>query len=332
MRIISMICILLLTQVGLSGCTSDEVLWRQALQADSAATNSEVSKLIGQINGKTIRNVKLLKAYADFVKRETPELGEIVNALASDSTAYGPIVTGLKKRLENADKAIDQAITGGEKQVLKLQQEFNAIQVAADPALFGMILTDPINVLADMSNGKLGRVEAMSKAASLRANQSADYGAGSQLIGNPSYGNWRQDSRGRSFWEWYGMYALFSTMFHRPIYYGGWAGNRGYSYYSDYGRNYYTSPSERNRQQARSAKTKQKFQKSGKSFKSPYAKTRAGASSSAKQSFVKSTSKFSGKRGSFKSPSKFAGRSSRFTQSSARSSYSRTSRSFSGGK
>jgi hypothetical protein len=252
--------------------------------------------------------------------------------LATDATANGPIINGLKQRLARANKALPQAVKGGEKAVVGLQQEFNAIQVAADPVLFGMMLTDPINVLADMSNGKLARVEAMSKEAALKANQSGEYGAGSQLVGNPNYGGWKQDNQGRSFWEWYGMYSLFSNMFRSPIYYGGWAGNRGYSYYSDYGRNYYTSPSQRKGQQTQATKAKKKFQKSGKSFKSPYAKTRTGGSTTAKRNAAQSASKFSSKskRSGFKTPSKFAKRSS--SQSSARSSYSRTSRSFSGGK
>ncbi|MCU7935454.1 MAG: hypothetical protein KZQ99_11320 [Candidatus Thiodiazotropha sp. (ex Dulcina madagascariensis)] len=333
MRIISMICILLLVQLGLSGCTSDEELWQKSLQEGSAEASAEVNRLIGQVKGQSIRNVKLLNAYADVVKKESPDLKEIVETLATDATANGPIVKGLKERQESANKGIVQAVKGGEQEVLQLQQEFSAIQVAADPALFGMMLTDPINVLADMSNGKLARVEAMSKEATLQANQSGDYGAGSQLVGNPNYGQWRGDGHGRSFWEWYGMYSLFSNMFRSPIYYGGWAGNRGYSYYSDHGRNYYTSPSARKGQETQAAKTRQKFQKNGKSFRSPYAKTRVGASASAKRSSVKSANKFSSKkRGSFKTPSKFAGKTSRFNQSSARSSFSRTSRSFSGGK
>ncbi|MEJ1378256.1 MAG: hypothetical protein RPU32_09840 [Candidatus Sedimenticola sp. (ex Thyasira tokunagai)] len=334
MKIISMICILLLVQLGLSGCTSDEELWQQSLQLESSSASADVSQLIGQVKGQSIRNVKLLNAYADVVKKQSPDLREIVEALATDATVNGPIIKGLKERLDSANKAVAQAIKGGEPEVVQLQQEFSAIQVGADPALFSMMLTDPINVLADMSNGKLARVEAMSKEATLQTNQSGDYGAGSQLVGNPNYGNWRENSQGRSFWEWYGMYSLFSNMFRPPIYYGGWAGNRGYSYYSDYGRNYYTSPSQRKSQQAQATKTKQKFQKSGKTFKSPYAKTRAGASVSAKRSAVKSANKFSSqsKRGSFKTPSKFAGKNSRFNQSSARSSFSRTSRSFSGGK
>ncbi|MES9857676.1 MAG: hypothetical protein ABW166_13890 [Sedimenticola sp.] len=334
MRIISMICILLLTQFGLSGCTSDEELWQQSLTAGSSDAATELNRLIVKINQKSIRNTKLLSSYADVVKLQSPDLRDIVDTLATDATVNGPIVKGLKERLDNATKAVPQAIKGGKKEVVQLQQEFNAIQVAADPTLFGMMLTDPINVLADMSNGKLSRVEAMSKEATLQANKSGDYGAGSQLVGNSNYGAWKEDGHGRSFWEWYGMYSLFSNMFRSPIYYGGWAGNRGYSYYSDYGRNYYTSPSARKGQEAQATKTKQKFQKSGQSFKSPYAKTRAGGSTSARQSHVKSARKFSSnsKGSGFKTPSKFAGNKSRFSQSSARSSFSRTSRSFSGGK
>ncbi len=332
MRIISMMCILLLVQLGLSGCTSNEELWQKTLQSASSETAAELKRLVVKIDQQSIRNVKLLKSYADVVREQSPDLREIVDALATDATPNGPIIKGLKERLDSANKAIPQAIKGGEQAVAQLQKEFNAIQVAADPALFGMMLTDPINVLADMSNGKLARVEAMSKEATRQANQSGDYGPGSQLVGNPNYGKWKEDSSGLSFWEWYGMYSLFSNLFNSPIHYGSWAGNRGYSYYSDYGRNYYTSPSQRKAQQTQAAKTKKKFQKSGKSFKSPYAKTRAGASATAKRSSVKSANKFSSKskRSSFKTPSKFA--RSRSSQSSARSSYSRTRRSFSGGK
>ncbi len=334
MRITSIIGLLLLIQLGLSGCTSDKELWQKSLQAAASEAAAELKRLTVKIDNQSIRNVKLLKSYAEIVKKDSPDLAEIVDALAMDATTEGPIVKGLKERLESARQAIPQAIERGGQAVAELQQEFNAIQVAADPVLFGMMLTDPINVLADMSNGKLARVEAMSKEAALRINKSGDYGAGSQLIGNPNYGQWKEDSQGRSFWEWYGMYAMFSNLFNAPIYYNNWAANRGYSYYSDYGRDYYTSPSQRKKQQARIAKTKQKFQKSGKTFKSPYAKTRAGASATAKRSAVRSASKFSskGKQGSFRAPSKFARKSSRFNSSTARSSYSRTSRSFSGGK
>ncbi len=51
------------------------------------------------------------------------------------------------------------------------------------------------------------------------------YPPGYQYLGNPEYGNWRQDRSGNSFWEFYGKYALMSQLF-------GW-GNRSF-YRNDY--------------------------------------------------------------------------------------------------
>jgi hypothetical protein len=44
---------------------------------------------------------------------------------------------------------------------------------------------------------------------------------GYEYVGDNRYGQWRNDSHGNSFWEWYGKYALFSSLFggwYRPIY------------------------------------------------------------------------------------------------------------------
>lgn len=44
---------------------------------------------------------------------------------------------------------------------------------------------------------------------------------GYSYVGDPKYGSWRQDSQGGSFWEFYGKYALLSSLFggwNRPIY------------------------------------------------------------------------------------------------------------------
>ncbi len=39
---------------------------------------------------------------------------------------------------------------------------------------------------------------------------------GYNFVGDPEYGRWRQDAQGGSFWEFYGKYAFFSSLF------GGW--------------------------------------------------------------------------------------------------------------
>jgi hypothetical protein len=52
----------------------------------------------------------------------------------------------------------------------------------------------------------------------------------SQYVGNQKYGNWKQNSDGTSFWEFYGKYALISSMFglmHGPIYRRGYMDYRG---------------------------------------------------------------------------------------------------------
>jgi hypothetical protein len=74
------------------------------------------------------------------------------------------------------------------------------------------------------------------------------YPPGYQYVGDPRYGNWRQDSGGNSFWEFYGKYALLSHMFGmfgRPVYRTDWNGyrdfrGRGTPYYGskrEYGTN-----------------------------------------------------------------------------------------------
>jgi hypothetical protein len=63
--------------------------------------------------------------------------------------------------------------------------------------------------------------------------------AGYQYIGNARYGEWRTDSSGNRFWEFYGKFAFFNSMFHlfSPVRY------RDYDYWrTDYysrGRPYY---------------------------------------------------------------------------------------------
>lgn len=67
------------------------------------------------------------------------------------------------------------------------------------------------------------------------------YAPGYQYVGNSRYGHWRTDSHGSSFWEWYGKYAMMSSifgMFNRPVYRNDWNSyndyrRRGAPYYGD---------------------------------------------------------------------------------------------------
>lgn len=316
--------ILLITGFTLVGCGSQEQDWQALLSESAKKSEHKLIRLETSINNGLVGNTQLLAFYADAVRRQRPELSEIVDVLAKDKDARGPIFQGLSARLSNAKAAIPSASSQGEAVVQDLWSEFELISGAADPALFNMMLTDPINVLADMSEGRLARVAAMSKEATLQANATSTVGPGDQLVGNPNYGSWQTDSSGSSVWQWIGMYALFNSMFNRPTYYGDWASRRNYSYYNDHGRSHYTSPTQRQKQNIVNEQAKSKFQKAGKTFNSPYARTRTGASGRVIKPSSMPTS--SGFKSSYQRSSSSSG------MSSTRSSTNRTSRSFSGGK
>jgi len=302
--------------LSISGCTSEEDLWGQQLTSRVTDAEYTVSQLKSYIDKDLVKNAVLLKTYADVAKKDKPELTEIFDALALDATTKGPLYKELKARLDEARVLSTVAPGRGQQAVANVEKELSLISEAARPAIYNMMLTDPINVIADMSDGKLSRVEAMSKEASIQASGTSNTGAGNQLVGNPNYGHWSTGSGGTSFWAWYGMYSMFGHLYSRPIYYSNWGAGRHYSYYNDYGRSHYTSPSQFKSQVKVENTAKRKFQKSGKRFTSPYAKTRTGAT----RTVVKPKAATSSYKSSYAS------------QSTARNTATRTSRSSSSGK
>ncbi len=272
---IRLIFVVLLCQgICLTGCSSDSDKWTKQLSQEVMTAEKLIERLKNHIDSGLIPNAGILKEYSAHIKKHNPDAASLATALAQDASTNGPIIRGLEIRLSDAKVDIPEVITIGHEQVNRVYQELLAIQEAAKPDTYGMMLSDPINVLADMSEGRLARVAAMSKEASSRINDAEDFGAGSQLVGNPQYGKWSENSSGQSFWHWYGQYAFFSSLFSRPIYYNRWGSGRDYSYYHDYGRSTYTSPSQRRSQQTIERTTSSKFKKSGQTFKSPYAKTK----------------------------------------------------------
>lgn len=321
--------LLLLSLVTLVSCTSKEELAMKQLNEVARQTERYVIRLGEHIDKGHIANTRKLADYGKAVKAlvadQPPELTALVDTLTLDATSSGPIYTGLKARL--ADAQADLANVKGLARIQSSLGELYAIQEASKMDNYGWMLTDPLNVLADMSKGKLARVEAMSKEAGLQANNAQDFGTGSQLVGNPSYGGWRQNSGGQSFWHWYGQYAFFSSMFRQPINYGNWSRNRDYSYYHEAGRHQYTSPSQRKTQQRVDQKARRKFQKDGKSFTSPYAKSKTGSARSTMQS-KKAANSFSS---SYSTGRKNNKSSKSFGSVRSRNSSSSTSRSYGGG-
>lgn len=310
MRIFVVCCLSLL----LIACGDDRP---ERLQANIKTANYLVENLGSYLNNNRIRNAIILKQYATLLAQDKPELSPLLTELSKDSTRNGPMYKALAGRLSTLQTQPD--ILGDIEAQL---YESETLIEAADPNLFNDALSDPINVIADMSDGKYARVNAISKAQSLQANGAEDQGAGSQLVGNPNYGQWQNNSSGLSFWHWYGAYAMFSAI-SRPIGYHNWSSHRDYSYYNDVGRNRYTSPQQKKSQDNLASRTKKQFANRGR-FTSPYAKNKTGASgmSTASQK-ARRTSSFAGKSSFSKQKS---------SSSSFRNSLSTTSRGISRGK
>ncbi len=330
MNKLKLIFTVLLVQLLIVGCSSEQEKREKRLNEFARTTERNLSRLEGHIKAGNIPNSAILAMYASQVAMHKPELSDLIDQLAKDSTSEGPIFQGLKLRLTDAVSDIPASDQGDIERYKEVNNEFVAINNAAKSHLYGQMLADPINVLADLSDGRLPRIDALSKTAEERIDGVSDSGAGAQLVGNPHYGSWRTNSSGNSLWAWYGQYAFFSSMMNRSYYYDSWSRRRGYSYYHDYGRSTYTSPRQKKSQSSLETQTKKKFARQGKKFQSAYAKKRATTTKISSQRSSKpnagssSTAGYSKTKtpGSYKTASKSVYSNSRSTgYTSSRSSF-----------
>ncbi len=318
--------ILVVSALLISAC--GDPVKEQAIQ-QLPITEKRVAQLGDALSGGQVRNANLIRQYANKVSKLKPSLNALVDEFRKDASTQGPMYRALLDRVNTAKKQ-PQMFSSSQ----ALYDELLNIYQAADPVLYSDALSDPLNVLADMSDGQLPRVNSLSKAQSQQANNAQNFGTGEQLIGNPSYGHW-QTGNGTSFWAWYGMYSMMGNLFGRPAYYSDWGRNRNYSYYNDYGRTRYSSPSQLNKQTQLDQRTKKSFASRGQKFSGPYSKNRTGSSSLSSKSNTaqSSANRF---RSNTAKKSSYASKSStqsRYGKSSSfRNSNTNTSRSFRRGK
>jgi len=310
--------------IFLVGCSDP---YEEKINQQTPITELRIQQLADALKSDQVRNASLIKQYASKLRQQKPELNQLISEFHKDATVKGPMYLALLDRLATVK---NQPTMFASKQ--DAFNELVNIYLAADPVLYSDALSDPLNVLADMSDGVLPRVNSLSKAQSKQANNAQDFGTGEQLIGNPSYGSWTQGSNGMSFWAWYGMYSMMGDVFgSRRTSYNDWGRSRNYSYYNDYGRTRYSSPTQLKKQNDLDTRTKKSFQSRGQKYNSTYSKSRTGSSSLSRQS---STAQTSAKRFSTNSTNKssYAKKSSYSKSSSFRNSKSTTSRSFRRGK
>jgi uncharacterized protein YceK len=307
----------------LAGC-GDPI--KEQIAQQTPITEQRIMSLAEALQQGTVRNASLISQYANKLRQIRPDLSTLIDEFAKDASIQGPMYLALLDRL-NTVKTQPNMFANTQ----AIYDELINIYQAADPVLYSDALSDPLNVLADMSNGTLPRVNSLSKAQSLKANNAQDFGTGEQLIGNPSYGQWTTASNGMSFWAWYGMYSMMGDVFgSRRVYYNDWGRKRNYSYYNDYGRSRYSSPSQLSKQNQVDNRARKSFERKGQRYSSPYSKSKTGSSSLSGQSRSAQTS---AKRFSSNSTrSKYAKTSSASKSASFRNSKNTTSRSFRRGK
>ncbi len=317
-----LLLLIIITTLSLTGC-GDPV--KEQIQQQLPITEQRVIQLGDALNNGQVRNASLINQYADKVMVNKANLAPLINEFRKDASTDGPMYKALLDRINTA-KTQPQMFESSQ----ALYNELLNIYQAADPVLYSDALSDPLNVLADMSDGQLPRINSLSKSQSQQANNAQDFGTGEQLIGNPNYGNWQTGSNGMSFWAWYGMYSMMGDMFGRRTYYNDWGRQRNYSYYNDYGRTRYSSPGQLKKQNSLDTRTKKSFSRSGQKFTSPYSKNRTGSSSLSGQSKTAQSSANRFRTNTVKK-SNYASKS-KSKNSSFRNSNTNTSRGFRRGK
>ncbi len=300
---------------------------KEQITQQTPITEQRIELLAQALADGQVRNANLIKQYAERLLADKPSYKPLIDEFIKDTGTQGPMYQALVDRL-NTVKNQPQMFANSQ----AIYDELLNLYQAADPVLYSDALSDPLNVLADMSEGTLPRVNSMSKTQSIAANKAQDFGTGEQLIGNPAYGSWTTGSNGMSFWAWYGMYSMMGDLFgSRRTYYNDWGRSRNYSYYNDYGRKRYSSPSQLRKQTDIDNRTRKSFQSRGQKYTSTYSKNRTGASSISSQSKNAQTSanRFASKT---TNKSTYAKSSKSTKNASFRNSKSTTSRSFRRGK
>jgi len=343
--------LLLTSLLTLTACGND---YSEQLQGEYSKVEQNLASLEGMLYSRQLTNAKIVDIYAKKLAQIKPDFRPIAESMADDSTERGVLYTGLVKRLKKVNREPEN-----KQQFQQAHQSLVSIDIAADPVVFNDALLDLINTMAELSDGQLETIS-IPKDSQMANVRGETVTPGSYLVGNPNYGEYRQNSSGSSIWQWYGQYAFFSSLMRgglynrSPIYYNDWNRRPHYSYYNDYGRNTYGSYSDRNQTRQRNstmrnqgytpAKPKKQYGSvKGRQRVSTYAQQKStqsshftkkyGSSDSGPRHVDKDISKrrssyFSGNKSSSNKSQSVARRSSSFFGSSARNS----SRSYSGSR
>ena len=158
---------LLALALALGGCTSGESEVESALQK----TQDQLQQLAAALDTGKVRNAMIIKQYATVLKASREELVPLLAELEKEATTMSPVYQGLQQRYLAVKDNVEQFEHWTDK-----VQELLAIQNAAHLEIYNDALSDTVNVIADLSQGELARVNAISQEAEQKANSAKNYG------------------------------------------------------------------------------------------------------------------------------------------------------------
>jgi len=218
-----------------SGCSDPE--FERTLKSIKIAEDA-VSRLESTLKqGEAVLpNLNYLRQYAQVASRLKPEMAQLISTLEAEGSVKGGMFLFLKSRIDTAKSSFARDGEASREVATTVGNEAISIARAAQLDVFNDSLVDVINVLADMTKGKLPK---------LNFSETSDKSMPptQHLVGNPVYGRWNTSSSGSSIWAWYGQYRMFSDVIGWGTGYrynqNYWYGARSASYYGDVGRHYY---------------------------------------------------------------------------------------------
>ena len=195
------------------------------IEKETENVRGQIDSLRASLDDGTLTNAAILQSYVAKTKKSHPEYESILDNLYIQSTSNGTAFKQLSVRFQKIPVDLKSMRLNSTEAL----EELKTLRNAADETIFNENLIDEINTVAALSAGAL---------LPLNLPDGETSKAGENLVGNPSYGKWRNTSNGQSVWAWYGQYMFFSSIF-RPPYYSRWYYNRPWSYgYDSYYNNY----------------------------------------------------------------------------------------------
>ena len=154
--------------VTLAGCSSG----KSKVEDQLALVNQNLVGIREALNKGSIRNATIIGRYSALLKTQRPELGPLLSALEKDATPQGPLFQSLEERYKGLKDGSEYYESWTEK-----LEEATKLTAATQRDAFNDALSDTVNVIADLSEGELARVNAMSRSAEQTLNSAKSYGA-----------------------------------------------------------------------------------------------------------------------------------------------------------